>query len=83
MSLIILLNILVTIIIISEVLACLVMNMNLILSAFAQIACYVFFCYYNMAHYFMLIALALNIVLLVKILYGFGVKYTLTRLGRG
>ncbi len=57
--------------------------MNLMISSLLQVGCYIILNYYSLSNYFLLIALALNIVVLIKILSGFGLKYTLIRLGRG
>lgn len=53
------------------------------ISSLLQVSCYILFNYFSRPHYFLLVALGLNVVVLGKILSGFGLKYTLTRLGRG
>lgn len=59
------------------------MQMALIISTLLLIGIYATLCYNNVSEYSLLMGLAFNTILLLRIFLGFGLKYTVTRFLRG
>ena len=57
--------------------------MTLIISTLLVLGIYGTLCYNKIPVYFLLLGLAFNTILLIRIFVGFGMKYTVTRFMRG